>query len=249
MFVQSLVQLSRRCGDTLVKTFGGSKARHPASVVEHAVAQLESRKVPAAVIAGNLQIVGSNRADYVQVDDISVNGRAMVQVNQNGYIQRFFRSSVPGEIRFFGNAGNDSFDYLGTLDCYLSGGSGNDYLVGDAGWDYIVGGDGNDILEGWAGNDDIYGGNGHDLLDGGSGSDYLFGQAGNDLLGGGSGDDLLNGGWGYDVAFGGSGWDDFVEVGNDPGGYLVFPILTRFGVQRWGAGVQDFNRADDLIIS
>lgn len=248
MFVQSFMNQVRQCQRALTKALGGLSARHRQAADTTTVA-LESRKLLAAIVGGNLKIVGSNRIDDVLVDDVLVNGRSMIRVIHNGYTQLFNRFSVPGEIQFWGNAGHDSFDYIGTKDCYLNGGTGNDYLSGDAGWDYILGGDGHDTLEGWAGNDDLFGGYGNDLLDGGSGHDYLFGQAGNDLLGGGSGDDLLNGGTGYDVAFGGSGFDDFEEVGYDPGGFLFFPVTTRFGVQCRSAGVQDYNQFDDLIIS
>lgn len=248
MFVHSLISQAHRCRQALTKALGGSSARRrdPAT---RTPTHLEDRKLLAAVVGGNLQIAGSNGIDNVLVDDVTVSGRSMIRVNHNGYTQYFNRTSVPGEIQFWGYGGNDSFDYVGTKDCYLDGGTGNDYLSGDAGWDYILGGYGHDTLEGWAGNDDLYGGSGNDLLDGGSGHDWLFGQSGNDLLGGGAGDDLLNGGSGYDVAFGGSGFDDFEEVGNDPGGWLYYPITTRFGVQYRSAGVQDFNSYDDVVWS
>lgn len=248
MFIQSFIDQVQRCRQAVTKALTGSPARRRDRATQTPTA-LESRKLLAAVVGGNLKIVGSNRVDNVLVDDVTVNGRSMIRVNHNGFKQLFNRSSVSGEIQFWGYGGNDNFDYLGTKDCYLDGGTGNDYLSGDFGWDYIIGGDGHDTLEGWAGNDDIYGGYGNDLLDGGNGHDYLFGQAGNDLLGGGAGDDLLNGGSGYDVAFGGSGFDDFEEVGYDPGSAFYFPVMTRFGIQYGTSGVQDFNRFDDLIVS
>ena len=248
MFVREFIAHVLRCGETLTKTFTGTHSRRRASAVT-APESLEARKVPAAVVAGNLNIVGSNRVDRVEVDDVTINGQPTIVVNHNGYVQYFNRFAVPGEIRFWGYGGNDTFDYIGTKDCYLDGGAGNDYLSGDAGWDYIIGGDGNDTLEGWAGEDDLFGGYGNDLLDGGSGNDYLYGQAGNDLLGGGAGNDLLNGGAGYDAAFGGTGFDDFQEVAYDYGSTFYFPVTTRFGVQYRTAGVQDFNRFDDLVIS
>jgi len=127
--------------------------------------------------------------------------------------------------------------------------SGERAGAGGEGWDLLLGGDGHDTLEGWGGDDDLYGGFGNDLLDGGFGNDYLYGQGGHDMLGGGAGDDLLNGGFGNDVAFGGSGFDDFEEVGNDFGGFLYWPVQTRFGVQYRSAGVQDFHGYFDVVYS
>ena len=53
----------------------------------------------------------------------------------------------------------------------LSGGSGNDTLVGDKHANTINGGPGNDRIAGGAGNDTLIGGSGNDRLDGQSGSD------------------------------------------------------------------------------
>jgi len=248
MFIQSLTTQVSRCRDAVVKAIQGPQSRRRAQR-ETTTDVLESRKVPAAVIAGNLQIIGSNRADRVLVDDMNVNGQPLIRVIQNGFTQFFNRPSVYGEIQFWGNGGNDYFDYNGFKDCFANGGVGNDYLAGGEGWDLLLGGDGHDTLEGWGGDDDLYGGFGNDLLDGGFGNDYLYGQGGHDMLGGGAGDDLLNGGFGNDVAFGGSGFDDFEEVGNDFGGFLYWPVQTRFGVQYRSAGVQDFHGYFDVVYS
>lgn len=248
MFIQSLVNNVSRCRDALVKAVEGPQARRRIQS-ETSIGALESRKVPAAVFAGNLQIVGSNRVDRVLVDDMNINGQPVVRVIHNGFTQFFNDASISGEIQFWGYGGNDVFDYNGFIDCFADGGTGNDYLAGGEGWDLLKGNDGFDTLEGWGGNDDLYGGYGNDLLDGGFGHDVLYGQWGNDLLGGGAGDDLLNGGFGYDVAFGGSGYDDFEEVGNDFGSRLYWPVQTRFGVQFRSAGVQDFNGFYDVIYS
>lgn len=248
MFMQSLITQVGQCRDALVKAIQGPQTRRRTSR-ETTTETLESRKVPAAVFAGNLQIVGSNRVDNVLVDDMNINGQPVIRVIHNGFTQFFNRASVYGEIQFWGYGSNDLFDYNGFKDCFADGGAGNDYLAGGEGWDLLLGNDGHDTLEGWGGNDDLYGGYGNDLLDGGFGHDYLYGQWGNDLLGGGAGNDYLNGGFGYDVAFGGSGFDTFQEVGNDFGGPLYWPVQTRFGVQFRSAGVQDFNGFADVVYS
>jgi Ca2+-binding RTX toxin-like protein len=67
------------------------------------------------------------------------------------------------------------------------GGSGNDYLAGDANANQLTGGGGDDIILGRDVNDSLQGGNGRDLLIGGLGADALMGGPDN-------GEDLLIGG-------------------------------------------------------
>lgn len=120
---------------------------------------LEERATPAYLAGGNLEIVGSNLADYVVVKDVVVNNIAKIQVTQNGYTQSFNASSV-GQIRFWGYGGSDSFAYCGGKSVYGDGGDGNDFLSADRGADLLIGGAGNDTLEGWKGNDELQGGDG-----------------------------------------------------------------------------------------
>jgi Ca2+-binding RTX toxin-like protein len=75
-------------------------------------------------------------------------------------------------------------------DNLLSGGSGNDVLIGGAGNDVLKGGDDSDIL---------YGGAGNDYLEGGQGSDTLYGGEGNDIFVYDSSDYLIDGGAGINV--------------------------------------------------
>jgi Ca2+-binding RTX toxin-like protein len=205
---------------------------------------LEARRVPAAVVNGNLQIVGSNYVDNVQVNDVTIGSTQYLKVQHNGSTQYFFRSSVYGQIQFWGYGGNDSFNYNGSKNVYAHGGDGNDFLSSDRGNDLLVGGNGHDTLEGWSGNDELQGGWGNDLLDGGWGNDLLFGQEGNDLLGGGAGDDRLVGGTGLDVAFGGAGADQFWEINTDYRYAFTYAVSTRFGWQYYSAGIQDFGSGD-----
>ncbi|MFZ3039784.1 MAG: hypothetical protein WA115_08325, partial [Polynucleobacter sp.] len=64
----------------------------------------------------------------------------------------------------------------------LTGGAGNDYLVGNTGIDTLSGGDGSDILRGDAGADILSGGIGNDTLLGGAGADTLTGGTGADTF-------------------------------------------------------------------
>src|SRR5262249_13217164 len=64
----------------------------------------------------------------------------------------------------------------------VTGGAGDDMLIGNGQANQLKGGDGNDILVGGDGNDLLDGGAGRDLMIGGNGSDTLLGGDGEDLL-------------------------------------------------------------------
>ncbi|NEP45215.1 MAG: calcium-binding protein, partial [Okeania sp. SIO2H7] len=105
----------------------------------------------------------------------------------------------------------------------LSGGTGNDTIVGLNGADTLAGSFGNDEIIGSRGNDYLYGQSGNDTLEGRRGFDRLFGGGGNDVLNGGQGRDRLNGGSGNDTLTGGASRDFFIFntneefTGNDVG--------------------------------
>ena len=63
---------------------------------------------------------------------------------------------------FIGSAFNDTLFCYFSSDTTLSGGSGNDSLIGGIGDDTLNGGSGNDVLAGRAGNNELNGGEGHD---------------------------------------------------------------------------------------
>jgi len=88
----------------------------------------------------------------------------------------------------------------------------NFHITGGAGDDSIIGGQNANTIDGGDGNDTIYSGNGHNVLNGGVGNDELYGGSGNDTLNGGSGNDLLMGGGGTDALAGGDG-NDFIITG------------------------------------
>jgi Ca2+-binding RTX toxin-like protein len=76
----------------------------------------------------------------------------------------------------------------------VTGGAGNDSLVGDARNNLLNGGSGNDTLTGGNGNDILLGGSGNDVLSAGPARCLLVGGTGSDSLYGGSADDILVGG-------------------------------------------------------
>jgi len=99
-----------------------------------------------------------------------------------------FDNKVPDAkpIQMHGNGGNDEIEdvFISTAGRVLTGGTGNDTILGYGGNDDIDGGDGNDVVDGGEGDDQVRGGAGDDemwgdhykdpgadLLDGGPGTD------------------------------------------------------------------------------
>jgi hypothetical protein len=128
--------------------------------------------------------------------------------------------------RVTGGAGNDRI--VGNTDAnQLDGGLGDDALDGRDGNDALAGSTGDDTLDGGPGNDTVAGGDGNDALAGSTGDDTLDGGAGNDAVDGGAGNDHLTGGSGADNIHGGTGNDslrdrdgnvDQLNCGADLGG-------------------------------
>lgn len=140
------------------------------------------------------------------------------QVTINGY---FFDDAAGGwaieEIHF----AEDPATVWTTADVkrhMLTGGSGNDTVLGYASDDDLFGLEGNDSLSGNAGNDSLHGGAGADTLKAGAGNDHLYGGADADWLEGGEGEDSLHGGAGNDVLVGGTHdayWNTYASSGSD----------------------------------
>ncbi len=128
---------------------------------------------------------------------------------------------------------------------FLSGGAGDDWVVGAQGNDVLSGGDGGDLLIGGAGNDDIWGD--RDLAAGigwsvqrqitvvngipqffsnysgvvvrtdgtVGGDDVIYGGSGDDWIAGEAGDDFIDGGADNDALFGMSGNDILIGGSGD----------------------------------
>src|SRR3546814_9053421 len=73
----------------------------------------------------------------------------------------------------------------------VTGGTGNDTLLGNVAGNHFVGAGGNDTLRGGFGNDS---------LAGNAGTDLLYGEQGDDIINGGDGDDRVDGGVGNETA-------------------------------------------------
>ncbi|MFZ4444496.1 MAG: hypothetical protein ACOYOY_13895 [Planktothrix agardhii] len=105
-----------------------------------------------------------------------------------------------------GGIGQDTLLGYGEAD-FLSGNQGQDLIYGFLGNDLIYGGADDDWVRGGKDNDLIFGGLGNDTLSGDLGNDTVLGEVGNDLLVGNTGEDLLSGGIGNDNLYGGDGND------------------------------------------
>ncbi|CAD5975589.1 Leukotoxin [Planktothrix tepida] len=120
-----------------------------------------------------------------------------------------------------GGVGQDTLLGYGEVD-FLSGNLGQDVIYGFLGNDLIYGGADEDWVGGGKDNDLIFGGLGNDTLSGDLGNDTVLGEVGNDLLVGHTGEDLLSGGTGNDNLYGGDDndlihggqGDDFVDGSN-----------------------------------
>jgi hypothetical protein len=94
----------------------------------------------------------------------------------------------------------------------VTGGAGDDRLLGDDGFNSLVGGPGDDVLDGRGGGDWLDGGRGADTLIGGAGRDRLIatdlGNDSADLLDGGPDGDWIKSGSAGSVVIGGGGPDE-----------------------------------------
>ena len=143
----------------------------------------------------------------------------------------------------------------------VTGGFGNDTIMGNAddnlldaqdGNDTLYGFGGSDHLRGGGGDDTLYGGAGHDVLQGGDGDDHLVGGDGNDLFNGGAGADQFNGGAGVDRA---SYYDQTVSLTihldgtTSHGGHAEGDVLVAIEWLTAGAGNDTiYDSADDNFI-
>lgn len=133
-------------------------------------------------------------------DDEITSGRVICGQGGDDTITAAAGSSV------FAGAGDDVIEVTGD-GSLVSGGPGNDQIIGGIGEDRLLGGAGNDLIDGRGGADWISGGEGRDRLFGRRGNDVIIGSAGVDRLSGGPGNDTLSGGSGNDLLFGNLGRD------------------------------------------
>jgi hypothetical protein len=143
---------------------------------------------PDAGSVGGLTFTGMENLTGGTADDvfqIGVGGSLDGMIRGGGGVDRLDYSAWTTDVRI--NLALEQAMALGGVAAVrdVTGGAGNDVLVGDAQDNILDGNGGNNILLGGAGNDTLLGGGGRDLLVGGSGADLLKGGGGEDILIGG----------------------------------------------------------------
>jgi Ca2+-binding RTX toxin-like protein len=182
-------------------------------------------------------------------NDTLLNGEIVNPVQLNAGVLSFEGSGADEQISLWADGGalvvwldgfEQRFDIASVTSIELDGGGGNDLLKLNPGLAIpasISGGDGNDKLIGGAAND---------ALLGGDGDDHMTGNAGDDLLDGGLGDDVMLGSAGIDTAdyssrtanllIGLDKWQDDGEAGELDLAYLdIERVLGGAGDDRIGA--------------
>ncbi|TMQ26553.1 MAG: hypothetical protein E6J90_04195 [Deltaproteobacteria bacterium] len=162
------------------------------------------------IIRGGHKITVKAHRDEGKIDKVDIIEEITETLPGGQKVTKTVKSSYPvngpiDSVLLEGGRGNDQLrvDGFGAdVPVRLSGGKGNDTLVG---------GQGNDILNDGAGDDKLFGGGGDDGLTNSRGKDHLFGQDGNDLLVSSSIDkgDRLGGGKGLDNV-------SFAQMPHDP---------------------------------
>jgi Ca2+-binding RTX toxin-like protein len=194
--------------------------------------------------AGNDTIKGSKGSEE---DDLFGNaGDDVITANGSGTNIIFGDDGEVSDLTIIGFAkslddGRDTLTYGGSGNSFIfggggavdtiTGGAGDDYLIGDAGVMNFTdssksmagvvindptgrgvdgandGSGGNDTITGGGGKDVVYGGGGEDTITTGSGNDFIDAGAGNDIVSDSGGTNTIYGGTGDDSITGGSGID------------------------------------------
>ena len=165
-------------------------------------------------------IVITGTADSGQTDAFVINMRQM-PAGSSLQLDNIEFATILGAASITGGAGNNhvvgdeasQYIMLGEGDDYIDGGAGNDTVGSAGGNDTLLGGAGDDSVFGGAGDDSLDGGDGFDILDlTGGGSNFAQGGRHGDTILGGDGGDEMRGGKGHDSITGGAG-DDVIYSG------------------------------------
>ena len=163
-------------------------------------------------VRGHLVIVGTNRADQIHVDSVSVvlDGKSLELPISRRPLRTVYVDARGGD----DNVGCDTSITLGQYPATLLGGSGNDRLHGGTTLSLTDGGGGNDII---SGQDTLIGGDGNDRITSSDGAREGGGDTGDDLIQAGEGDDTIVTAKGNDTISGGSGNDIISTSGQEDG--------------------------------
>lgn len=166
-------------------------------------------------IHGPTDDVAEDFSVYLSGDNVMVEAT----IGGESWTKNYGSQSKYTHIMGHAGLGDDTIDLSGMtgssyLTSDLTGGTGNDTLIGGGGEDVIYGETGIDTLLGGGNNDFIDGGSGDDKISGGLGNDILHGRLDDDIILGDGGNDIITGEQGEDIISAGSG-DDRVWGGQD----------------------------------
>src|SRR5688500_9440928 len=136
------------------------------------IERLEGRLLMAATLRGGiLKLTGTTDDDSMTV---ALNGTS-IDVAINGESTSFAAADLTRGIRANGLAGDDiiQIDAGLAVPARLTGGGGDDELVGGAGIDLVNGGKGDDDLDGGGATDRLLGGKGQDVFQSTDAADEL----------------------------------------------------------------------------
>lgn len=207
LFSQKYAKFSGTDGDDDIQTFDRSDEIHAMGGSDHIRSGAGSDYINKQ--GGDAVIHAGQGRDYVHLTNVSF---AQVYGGE-GDDELVVKDLGAGQVRFFGDEGND----------LLVGGQFDDHLVGGQGGDSIHGNGGDDLIRGdlnnktgqdgqGGGDDFIYAGAGNDRVGGKGGDDYIYGDRGNDKLWGDEGDDIIYGGLDTDFLSGQAG-NDYLDGG------------------------------------
>jgi Ca2+-binding RTX toxin-like protein len=156
----------------------------------------ESRRLLSFSLAGGTLTVNGKAGTFNDIIVVKQQDAATIRLEDNGVVNLFADNAV-SKIVINGGDGNDRLTALSTValpltePATISGGNGNDIMVGGAGGDKLDGGAGNDTASGNDGADNLIGGDGDNSLSGGNGNDTMTGNTGKDTFDGGADTDTV----------------------------------------------------------
>ena len=175
---------------------------------------------PYAIAGNTLNWYLTDGDDSVTFTSLSATTFRVNETQINGSpVSNIYQFTTPiTRVSIFGQKGNDyiSTTAINTVLVTISGGLGNDTILGSTGNDQIDGGEGQDTITDTVGNNKIDGAEGNDTITAGVGNDTINGDDGDDFIDAGDGNDYVDGGEGGDQIFGGAGDDVLIgDKGSD----------------------------------
>jgi uncharacterized delta-60 repeat protein len=188
--------------------------------------------------SGKLYVTGTNDADTISLQQSG----DQVIVHHNG-VKTSFAFATVKKLIIHSSGGGDVINVPFAINCFISGGTGNDTISfgsGDvtidagSGNDKVFCGKGNHSIHLGAGNDRVITGAGRDSIECSYGNDTIITGARNDTIAGGEGNDSITCGSGHDKIYTGNGNDtvhggagnDLVQDTPDPPTYDEAPSST-----------------------